>query len=54
MFQVRVWRALLQVPPGTLVSYGRLAAAIDNPQLPVPSARRWATIRWPGSFPAIA
>jgi len=30
-FQVRVWRALLQVPPGTLVSYGCLAAAIDKP-----------------------
>jgi AraC family transcriptional regulator of adaptative response/methylated-DNA-[protein]-cysteine methyltransferase len=30
-FQVRVWRALLQVPSGTLVSYGRLAAAIDKP-----------------------
>jgi AraC family transcriptional regulator of adaptative response/methylated-DNA-[protein]-cysteine methyltransferase len=30
-FQVRVWRALLQVPPGTLVSYGCLAAAIDRP-----------------------
>ena len=30
-FQVQVWRALLQVPPGTLVSYGRLAAAIDKP-----------------------
>jgi len=30
-FQVRVWRALLQVQPGTLVSYGRLAAALDQP-----------------------
>ena len=30
-FQVRVWRALLQVPPGTLVSYGRLAAAVGKP-----------------------
>jgi AraC family transcriptional regulator of adaptative response/methylated-DNA-[protein]-cysteine methyltransferase len=29
-FQVRVWRALLQVPPGTLVSYAELAAAIGN------------------------
>lgn len=29
--QVRVWRALLQVPPGTLVSYGRIAAALDQP-----------------------
>lgn len=30
-FQVRVWRALLQIPPGTLSSYGRLAGAIDKP-----------------------
>jgi AraC family transcriptional regulator of adaptative response/methylated-DNA-[protein]-cysteine methyltransferase len=29
-FQVRVWRALLQVPSGTLVSYGELAVAIGN------------------------
>jgi AraC family transcriptional regulator of adaptative response/methylated-DNA-[protein]-cysteine methyltransferase len=27
-FQVRVWRALLHVPEGTLVSYGTLAAAV--------------------------
>lgn len=31
-FQLRVWRALLQVPPGTLVSYAKLAAASGNPQ----------------------
>lgn len=30
-FQVRVWRALLQLPPGTLVSYGRLAAIVGRP-----------------------
>lgn len=30
-FQVRVWQALLQVPPGTLVSYGHLAAAVGRP-----------------------
>ena len=30
-FQVRVWRALLQVQPGTLTSYGRLAGAIGKP-----------------------
>ncbi|MEI9864773.1 MAG: methylated-DNA--[protein]-cysteine S-methyltransferase [Limisphaerales bacterium] len=30
-FQVRVWRALLKVQPGTLTSYGRLAGAIDKP-----------------------
>jgi AraC family transcriptional regulator, regulatory protein of adaptative response / methylated-DNA-[protein]-cysteine methyltransferase len=29
-FQLRVWRALLQIPSGTLVSYGELAAAIGN------------------------
>jgi AraC family transcriptional regulator, regulatory protein of adaptative response / methylated-DNA-[protein]-cysteine methyltransferase len=31
-FQLRVWRALLRVPPGALVSYGKLAAAAGNPQ----------------------
>ncbi|MDE3066608.1 MAG: methylated-DNA--[protein]-cysteine S-methyltransferase [Verrucomicrobiota bacterium] len=30
-FQVRVWRALLQVPPGSLTTYGRLASAIGRP-----------------------
>ncbi|MFP6895164.1 MAG: methylated-DNA--[protein]-cysteine S-methyltransferase [Roseibacillus sp.] len=30
-FQIRVWRALLRIPPGSAVSYGRLAAAIGNP-----------------------
>jgi len=30
-FQVRVWRALLQVQPGSLTSYGRLACAIEKP-----------------------
>jgi AraC family transcriptional regulator of adaptative response/methylated-DNA-[protein]-cysteine methyltransferase len=30
-FQVRVWRALLNVPSGTLVSYGSLAAALNQP-----------------------
>jgi AraC family transcriptional regulator of adaptative response/methylated-DNA-[protein]-cysteine methyltransferase len=30
-FQVRVWRALLQVRPGSLLSYGRLAAAAGYP-----------------------
>jgi len=30
-FQIRVWRALLQTEPGTLVSYGRLAAALAQP-----------------------
>ena len=30
-FQVRVWRALLQVPPGSLTSYGGLAAAMGRP-----------------------
>jgi AraC family transcriptional regulator of adaptative response/methylated-DNA-[protein]-cysteine methyltransferase len=31
-FQVRVWRALLRVPPGSLVTYGQLAAAIGQPR----------------------
>lgn len=30
-FQVRVWRALLRIPPGTLTSYSRLAAKLGNP-----------------------
>ena len=30
-FQVRVWRALLKVPEGWLISYGQLAAAIGMP-----------------------
>jgi AraC family transcriptional regulator of adaptative response/methylated-DNA-[protein]-cysteine methyltransferase len=28
-FQLRVWRALLRVPPGALISYGRLAELSD-------------------------
>ena len=31
-FQVRVWRALLKVPQGTLTTYGQLAAALKNPK----------------------
>jgi AraC family transcriptional regulator, regulatory protein of adaptative response / methylated-DNA-[protein]-cysteine methyltransferase len=30
-FQLRVWRALLKVPVGNLVSYGRLAGVIGSP-----------------------
>jgi AraC family transcriptional regulator of adaptative response/methylated-DNA-[protein]-cysteine methyltransferase len=30
-FQLRVWRALLCVPPGASVTYGRLAAAVGRP-----------------------
>jgi AraC family transcriptional regulator of adaptative response/methylated-DNA-[protein]-cysteine methyltransferase len=30
-FQVHVWRVLLQVQRGTLVSYGKLAAAVNQP-----------------------
>lgn len=30
-FQVRVWRALLEIPSGALSTYGRLAAAIGTP-----------------------
>lgn len=30
-FQVNVWRALLRIPPGTLVSYNQIAKAIDQP-----------------------
>jgi AraC family transcriptional regulator, regulatory protein of adaptative response / methylated-DNA-[protein]-cysteine methyltransferase len=31
-FQVKVWRALLRVPPGSLVTYGRIARAIGAPR----------------------
>ncbi|RPJ35444.1 MAG: methylated-DNA--[protein]-cysteine S-methyltransferase [Verrucomicrobiaceae bacterium] len=31
-FQLRVWRALLRVPAGALISYGALAAAVGNPR----------------------
>jgi AraC family transcriptional regulator, regulatory protein of adaptative response / methylated-DNA-[protein]-cysteine methyltransferase len=30
-FQVRVWRALLQIPSGQVTTYGRLASAIGQP-----------------------
>jgi AraC family transcriptional regulator of adaptative response/methylated-DNA-[protein]-cysteine methyltransferase len=30
-FQVQVWRALLQIPPGQVATYGRLAAVIGHP-----------------------
>lgn len=32
VFQIRVWRALLQIPAGLLVSYGHLAAAAGQPK----------------------
>ena len=30
-FQLRVWRALLQIPPGCVATYGRIARAIGEP-----------------------
>lgn len=30
-FQLKVWRALLRIPPGAMVSYDALASALDNP-----------------------
>jgi len=30
-FQVSVWKALLQIPPGTVASYGQVATAIGHP-----------------------
>jgi len=30
-FQLRVWRALVAIPPGALVSYGHLASAVGKP-----------------------
>lgn len=31
-FQIRVWEALIKLPPATLISYGDLAARVDRPQ----------------------
>ncbi len=31
-FQAKVWRALLEIPEGDLVSYGRLAELVGNPR----------------------
>lgn len=31
-FQVRVWRALIRIPPGRLASYGKVAAAAGKPR----------------------
>ena len=30
-FQINVWKALLQIPPGTVASYSQIATAIDRP-----------------------
>lgn len=30
-FQIKVWRALLELPPGTLTSYGQIAARVGAP-----------------------
>ncbi|MEE8172501.1 MAG: methylated-DNA--[protein]-cysteine S-methyltransferase [Alphaproteobacteria bacterium] len=30
-FQLKVWEALLRIPPGAVVSYGALAGALDRP-----------------------
>lgn len=31
-FQIAVWKALLRIPPGSLVSYGRIASALGRPR----------------------
>jgi AraC family transcriptional regulator of adaptative response/methylated-DNA-[protein]-cysteine methyltransferase len=31
-FQINVWKALLRIPPGALVSFGQLAAALGHPR----------------------
>jgi AraC family transcriptional regulator of adaptative response/methylated-DNA-[protein]-cysteine methyltransferase len=31
-FQIKVWEALLQVPPGAVISYGDLAGLVGNPR----------------------
>lgn len=45
-FQVRVWRALLLVRPGTLISYGRLATAVANQVALGRWGRRWGGTLW--------
>ena len=30
-FQIKIWQALLQIPPGTITSYGDLSKRIDHP-----------------------
>jgi len=51
-FQLRVWRALLQVPAGSLTTYGRLSAANRaNRRPPALLAARWAQIRSPSIIP---
>ena len=37
-FQLKVWEALLRIPPGRITSYDALARALGMPR----SARRWA------------
>ena len=31
-FQIKVWQALLEIPPGTVIPYTRLAARVGNPK----------------------
>lgn len=31
-FQIKVWEALMKIPPGALVTYSQLAAAVGHPQ----------------------
>jgi AraC family transcriptional regulator of adaptative response/methylated-DNA-[protein]-cysteine methyltransferase len=31
-FQIKVWQALLEIPPGAVVPYGELAARVGNPR----------------------
>ncbi len=31
-FQIKVWQALLEIPPGAVVPYGELAARVGNPK----------------------
>ena len=31
-FQIKVWNALLRIPPGTVTTYGRLAQALGRPK----------------------
>ncbi|HKK44314.1 MAG TPA: helix-turn-helix domain-containing protein [Balneolaceae bacterium] len=46
-FQLKVWEALLKIPPCKPVSYSDVADAINNPKLRAPSVRHWPEIRSP-------
>ena len=51
-FQIKVWSALLRLPPGQLISYGELAREIGQPKRRRRSAGRSRPTPWASSSPA--